>query len=411
MKYKNFYAATQNNYPEFSICLLKNSINQFNESKLPYNISSADLGRMLNGDEPNGQDATTTRRALQKLLEELSTQDNVSYEDLLMDDLKNVIKMHLMITMLPVENEKNEFQGNSIQTIGSETEGETHFKKSLETNICRCWTRHFTYVPGQIIITEGVSISSGTMFKGYFRNLLVTIHKKGQLIRSVMTSIRVDDTMNLKVSWGKLPAFAITMNQIKLITRRYNAEDKCDPNLLNDDEKMLQTSSKMLGCIPIFWKEVSKSWKDFSNISYCKDPNIYKIHHTNHWQFPLVYKNYLPPCAKFSVTYDISTIEDDEFTREFTGDGDLVVKIMYRTEEYEEITNLRKFDAESLFSQVGGLIGIMIGASFFNIPDILLNMVSKFETTFKRIFFTTQLNRTESGSLIAKPFANTVSKC
>ena len=80
-----------------------------------------------------------------------------------------------------------------------------------------------------------------------------------------------------------------------------------------------------------------------------------------------------------------------------------------RTEEYEEITNLRKFDAESLFSQVVGLIGIMIGASFFNIPDILLNMVSKFETIFKRIFFTTQLNRTESGSLIAKPFANTVS--
>ena len=105
----------------------------------------------------------------------------------------------------------------------------THFKKSFETNICRCWTRQFTYVPGQIIINEGISIISGTMSKGYFGNLWVTIHKKGQLLRALMTSIRIDDTMNLKSGHGKLPALAITLNQIKLITRRHDAKEQCDP--------------------------------------------------------------------------------------------------------------------------------------------------------------------------------------
>lgn len=407
VKYKNFYDATQNHYPEFSICLLKDSIYQFNESKLPYNITSSDLGLMFNGYEVKEQDAVTPKTSLRNFLEELATQDNITYDDLLRDDLNNVIEGYRMVRALTVENEEKEFQRFLT------TEGAAHFKKSFESNTCRCWTRQIKYVPGQVILVEGVTISSGTMLKGYFNNLWVTIHKKGQLLRALGTSIRVDDTMNLKAGLGKLPALAITINQIKLITRRHNANDECDPHLKNDDEKLLETTSlQMLGCIPIFWKEVSKLWKNISSISYCTDPKIYKTFFLNQMQLSMIYKTYRPPCAKISVTYDISTIEDDEWSRKYlNGKGDLLVKLMYKTEEYEEISNLKKFDAESLFSQVGGLIGIMIGASFFNIPDILQNMISKFKTGFTRLFFKTQLKHTKSESLITKSIANRVSEC
>ena len=57
--------------------------------------------------------------------------------------------------------------------------------------------------------------------------------------------------------------------------------------------------------------------------------------------------------------------------------GDLLVTVHYNTEEYEEIICLRKFDGESLFSQIGGLIGIMVGVSFINIPDMLEKLASK----------------------------------
>ena len=50
-------------------------------------------------------------------------------------------------------------------------------------------------------------------------------------------------------------------------------------------------------------------------------------------------------------------------------DGDFLIKVAYRADEYEEIRNLQKFDEESLFSQVGGLIGIMLGVSLFNMPE------------------------------------------
>ena len=46
--------------------------------------------------------------------------------------------------------------------------------------------------------------------------------------------------------------------------------------------------------------------------------------------------------------------------------------------------NLRSFNAESMFSQVGGFIGIMVGVSLFHIPDILTSMISKSKAIYRK---------------------------
>ena len=57
----------------------------------------------------------------------------------------------------------------------------------------------------------------------------------------------------------------------------------------------------------------------------------------------------------------------------------------YKIEDFEEIINNRKFDAESLFGQIGGFIGITLGISFFNMPDILLAVVKTFHNKINQI--------------------------
>ena len=52
--------------------------------------------------------------------------------------------------------------------------------------------------------------------------------------------------------------------------------------------------------------------------------------------------------------------------------SEMCIRDRYRTEEYEEIKNERLFTTEGLFGQVGGFVGIMLGVSFFQIPDILM---------------------------------------
>lgn len=87
-----------------------------------------------------------------------------------------------------------------------------------------------------------------------------------------------------------------------------------------------------------------------------------------------------------TLGYDISTKGDNRVLKKYIEgrDGDLFIMIQYQAEEYEEIINLRKFDVESLFSQVGGFIGIMLGISLFHIPDILTNIITATETACKK---------------------------
>ena len=179
----------------------------------------------------------------------------------------------------------------------------------------------------------------------------------------------------------------------QIIRRRHTANEKCDQHLDHDDNKFLQEASKSLGCIPIFWIELSEGWKDTTNLSYCTDPNAYQKTSVlgKHWDVRhLVYKKYDPPCSKMLVTYDLSTKEDESFLREHLKlyyntelEGDLMIKILYSSDEYEEIKNLRKFDEESLFSQIGGFIGIMLGASLFHVPGILSQIISKLDIMYK----------------------------
>ena len=67
------------------------------------------------------------------------------------------------------------------------------------------------------------------------------------------------------------------------------------------------------------------------------------------------------------------------------GNGGLLLRVLYNTDEYQEIINLRKFDFESLFGQVGGLFGLMLDVSIVHIPDILLAMMSTIKKIYDKI--------------------------
>ena len=380
VKIKSFHQSTKNIYPDLSFCV-KGSIsehmsnrNQFNESRLPNNISSEDLANMLNGEEANDLQKNA---AMRQLIHHLSNNNSLSFDDILNEDAKNVIKYYWMTSTSLMNDWDSNFLGS---------EGNKNFDKTMESNLLRCWTRKFNYTLGQLIKEEGIVISKETITK--FPRLVVSLHQKNQWIRTT-THINLADRLYIKPGAQKLPMFVITVQNIKLIARRHDAEDKCDKNLHNDDIRFLREASIMFGCIPIFWKEFSSSWIRSSNLSYCTEPEDYKQYYLafSNWDSRyLAYNQYDPPCTKVSVTYDLSTIEYDiDPSRMYLNNTeDLFIRIIYRTEDYEEITNLKKFNGESMFSQVGGFIGIMLGISLFHIPDILKSIFSRVKAIYSK---------------------------
>ena len=54
IQYKSFYSRQEkSNYPDLSICLWTNPDNEFDETKLPQNVTSKDVAQMLNGNLSN----------------------------------------------------------------------------------------------------------------------------------------------------------------------------------------------------------------------------------------------------------------------------------------------------------------------------------------------------------------------
>ena len=72
-----------------------------------------------------------------------------------------------------------------------------------------------------------------------------------------------------------------------------------------------------------------------------------------------------PPCSEMTM---ISSIDS------MTGSL-LELKFQYRNDKYWEIKNTRGFGMTSLWSDVGGFVGIFLGFSLFQLADILLNKV------------------------------------
>jgi hypothetical protein len=163
--------------------------------------------------------------------------------------------------------------------------------------------------------------------------------------------------------------------------------------LFNQDESYFTKITQGMGCIPVFWKTISKPWKRESKLSFCKTLEKYKKYDHMYYGLNLtsdifkVLKVSLaqgePPCSEMSVIYDVSTHYHVENEHEYEyGDGDLAIRTIYRTKKYEEIINKRKFDWESLFGQVGGFIGIMLGWSMLNIPVFLSVMSAALRKVF-----------------------------
>ena len=377
VQYKSFSTATENYYPDITICLTDYYPGaQFNESRLPYNITSVELTKMLLGAETGRSKMKEKDETFLKLILDFIQRKNLSFEDLMNNDAKNAIAFYY-IERTPLGDGKRQL----VYSVGS-----SYFNKTFDSPYYRCWTRNLDYEPGQMVKTEMMAILRGALNNN--RYIQITFHHPYQTLRH--DQIHMSDLMHINFTeTHKLPSLTITVNQIKFIRRRHTSHEKCDKHLHHDDNRFLQVASKKLGCIPIFWMSISESWKKGSNLSYCTGSSHYRFYNATvgqHWDSRhLIYKEYTPPCTKMIVTYDLSPREDEYILREhYNLDADLVFKVFYRLDEYEEIKNLQKFDEESLFSQIGGFVGIMLGVSFFNVPDIMSHIIFKLHRMFRK---------------------------
>ena len=230
-----------------------------------------------------------------------------------------------------------------------------------------CLTRNSTERLDEIRLYDMIELGDSLFKIGAQLNvkLRVIIHYPGQLLRAF-------DKPALEIgleSFRKPPpikALKVMVTQVTTLRKRPDSNTRCNPNIKNDDIKFQQKVIKQAGCVPIYWHYLET---DRDTRKFCTSPEeVEKVAYFAD-NYKTVQATYDPPCVEMN---GVAMIER-WFTKKFDAQKKHFIQIKYVESTYQEIQNVREFSFETFFAGIGGFVGIFLGYSILQIPDLLGN--------------------------------------
>ena len=245
--------------------------------------------------------------------------------------------------------------------------------KSYQDPIRLCFTRKSVFEKGIVrqadyLATASVKVLIERM--NMKTKLLLYIHQDGQLIRAVK-NLPLYSYYLKKDLWPIVPVdryLLLNIVRVSMVLKRADSNDPCNPELDNDDYEFRNRIVHRIGCIPPYWKQFQYEASDFGQCNTSAELKEMFNLITNEQHF---LDTYLPPCNKMSV---VTTLSMDGSLGKGKGNG---VEIWYMDKTYEETINRRDFGFETFWSSIGGFTGIFLGFSLLQIPDLVVNFISK----------------------------------
>ena len=174
-------------------------------------------------------------------------------------------------------------------------------------------------------------------------------------------------------------AVVFELDFVSLLRRRFNARSPCNHDLKDEDTYIRQKLMEMIGCIPIYWKDLAIQTLAMPN---CNSSRQYKEFHNylgvnskedgRSGMMNTLMMSYLPPCEVMTVFYKKYADRNFQFK-----DSEFEIRIDYRTQNYQDITNSRDMGIENVWSSSGGFIGIFMGFSLFQAPELMVELYRK----------------------------------
>ena len=168
----------------------------------------------------------------------------------------------------------------------------------------------------------------------------------------------------------------ITLSQVVVIRKRADANIKCDPDNIDDDYQYRKAIVDNVGCTPSFWKSF---FPVNNSLAVCRSSKQYED--ILNWNLDLrkneIRSLYDPPCNQMSLVGSFYFKNKIFFNQNSDkGENELLFRVYYPSQTYQEITNKKDFGFESLWSCIGGFVGIFLGYSLMQLPEILSDGVT-----------------------------------
>ena len=229
--------------------------------------------------------------------------------------------------------------------------------------------------PLSILATSRDKLVSGNGF------LRIYIHAHGQLRRNF-------DKPKYEISFKSLnknvhtKAF-LSLEYLSVLKKRPDANEKCNSSLEDEDNNFEIRLIEEVGCIPNYVKSfvLGKVPHDVCNSAHAiNSANRFIQNFSTLISDP----NYNPPCKEMMVS-----VNTQQNTTKSQKDGKTTTfsfVVSYATGTFQEIQNEKDYTFETLFSNAGGFIGIFLGTSLLQIPEIFSTDWNKKWKKIKQLF-------------------------
>ena len=133
-------------------------------------------------------------------------------------------------------------------------------------------------------------------------------------------------------------------------------------------------------CVPMFWmglKNYSSTYPKCTTDSQYKRIGDLTRNFTN---LEKVRKMFTPPCEEMIIVTNVQRVKgrlrkeyyDDDLQTTVARSLYLDIQFRHVNDRYQVITNTRGFSVESCWSGIGGFIGIFVGVSMMQLPEIFM---------------------------------------
>ena len=358
---KFFNESPEDPYPALTICILGAELRWYNDSSIfeSFEVTPSKYGELLKGKEvfKYGYDYQT--RLYNKMPIDIRNGSNRGFEKFSL----NISNLITGLEYVTKDDKTNIHYGKGSK--GKKTIS-VPFEVSYTTPDTICFTRNANDSSFAIRTQDWLLLNQSIFGNDLYRNVHFNMyfHHPGQLLRTFhnpfFASSVLLDTKDKKANvWDKILKFKI--EEVTVLRKRQDSNIPCNTKLNKfDDNKFMEDVITQVDCMPIYWKNIA----GLPNLGECNTPSqLQKIYqHIQNYEDDLF--SYNGPCNEMSITARFDKEEENYWEEP-------QIKVVYTKATYQNIENNQSFGFESFLSGVGGFIGIFLGYSILQIPELL----------------------------------------
>ena len=356
-------------YPTFTICFKGDRFHWYHDRRIFnfYALDPTQFEFMLKGELAMMNNLNKTSKLYDKKPVVL---DDVMGVDLDQFHLKIPDFLHELRFFTETTTRELQFSNKN----NSNSTSSAYMNLSYQTANRICFTRNANDPLKSIRIYDLITLDSSIVGHEMYKDteIQVYIHHPDQLINSfgkpkykASFSYFMSQLKGTLEKGPKILEFKIS--QVKQLRKRADSVTPCSKDIHDHDQYYKAHVIKVLNCIPPYWRN---TFSYNENLRECSTPTELRLAHSTIDDPKTVLNLNEIPCNEM-ILLAIDSINSEPFPKP----ADISMAFHYAEKTYEEITYTKLMGFEGWLSNVGGFIGIFLGYSILQIPELLVNIV------------------------------------